>query len=207
MVSMNTHRCHPGVPVLDECGSKFALGSECCKSAIVGIPRKYFPTALHGVPPCRLASVFGEKMIGLLQRVSQASVTVAGQTVGSIDAGLLVLIGIEQRDAEPQALKLLNKLLDFRVFADEQGRMNRSLRQSGGGLLLVPQFTLVADTDKGLRPSFARGAKPAHARPLFERMVELAAEQYSPVSAGVFGADMRVMLVNDGPVTFSLSVC
>lgn len=145
-------------------------------------------------------------MIGLLQRVSQAHVEVAAETVGRIDAGLLVLVGIERTDTEATARKLLRKLLDYRVFADAQGRMNLSLRQTGGGLLLVPQFTLVADTAKGLRPSFARGAAPADARPLFERMLDLARQEHGCVAAGRFGADMQVALVNDGPVTFSLSV-
>lgn len=145
-------------------------------------------------------------MIGLLQRVTEASVVVDGETVGAISAGLMVLIGIERADGQAQAERLLQKLLDYRVFADDQGRMNRCLRQTGGGLLLVPQFTLVADTSKGLRPSFAGGAAPAQAGPLFEQMVALAAAQHDLVAAGVFGADMQVALVNDGPVTFQLSV-
>lgn len=145
-------------------------------------------------------------MIGLLQRVSEAQVSVAGETIGEIGAGLLVLVGIEQADDEARAKRLLQKLLDYRVFADAQGRMNRSLGDTGGGLLLVPQFTLVADTRKGLRPSFAAAAPPAQARALFAYLVDQAQAAHPRVAAGQFAADMQVALVNDGPVTFSLQV-
>lgn len=145
-------------------------------------------------------------MIGLLQRVSQARVTVSGTAVGTIEAGLLVLVGIEQSDDVAAAERLLQKLLDYRLFADARGRMNRSLRDTGGGLLLVPQFTLVADTGKGLRPSFAAAAPPDQARALFAQLVERAQALHAPVAAGEFGTDMQVALVNDGPVTFSLRV-
>ncbi|HEY0973014.1 MAG TPA: D-aminoacyl-tRNA deacylase [Solimonas sp.] len=143
-------------------------------------------------------------MIGLLQRVTQAEVTVAGETVGAIGAGLLVLVGVQPGDETPQAERLLQRLLGYRVFADAQGRMNRSLRDTGGGLLLVPQFTLAADTDSGLRPSFSTAAPPEQARRLFETLVARAQEAHAVVASGRFGADMRVALVNDGPVTFWL---
>lgn len=145
-------------------------------------------------------------MIGLLQRVSSATVTVAGETVGAIDAGLLVLVGIQPRDTPTQAVQLLQRLLDYRVFADANGKMNRSLRQTAGGLLLVPQFTLAADTRRGLRPSFTSAATPAVARELFELLVAEARACHVIVASGVFGADMQVALVNDGPVTFWLEV-
>lgn len=145
-------------------------------------------------------------MIGLLQRVCEARVSIAGETVGEIGAGLLILVGVERADDQAAADRLLSKLLEYRVFADDQGRMNRSLRDVGGGLLLVPQFTLVAETRKGLRPSFAAAAAPAQARELFEYLLRQARAIYTPVAAGRFGADMQVALVNDGPVTFSLQV-
>lgn len=145
-------------------------------------------------------------MIGLLQRVSSAAVTVAGETVGAIDAGLLVLVGIQPRDTAQEATQLLQRLLDYRVFADANGKMNLSLRQTGGGLLLVPQFTLAADTRRGLRPSFTSAASPTLARELFECFVTAARASHSPVASGVFGADMQVSLVNDGPVTFWLEI-
>lgn len=143
-------------------------------------------------------------MIGLLQRVQHASVRVAEETVGQIDHGLLVLVGIERGDTPRQAERLLEKLLDYRVFEDEQGRMNRSLRDRAGGLLLVPQFTLAADTRKGLRPSFTPAAEPAAARMLFDGLVACALERHQPVAQGRFGANMQVELINDGPVTFWL---
>lgn len=145
-------------------------------------------------------------MIGLLQRVSEADVSVAGESIGAIGAGLLVLVGIEQGDTQEHAQRLLRKLLDYRVFVDAQGRMNCSLTDTGGGLLLVPQFTLVADTRKGLRPSFAKAAAPELAQGLFEYLVTQARAAHTPVASGQFGADMQVALVNDGPVTFSLTV-
>ncbi|HDP88750.1 MAG TPA: D-tyrosyl-tRNA(Tyr) deacylase [Thioalkalivibrio sp.] len=145
-------------------------------------------------------------MIGLLQRVTTASVTVEGETVGAIEAGLLVLVGVERGDTEAQADRLLERLLGYRVFADAEGRMNRSLADTGGGLLLVPQFTLAADTRKGMRPSFTPAAEPAHGRHLFDALLARARAAHPRVAAGVFGADMQVRLVNDGPVTFWLQV-
>lgn len=145
-------------------------------------------------------------MIGLLQRVSQASVDVAGERVGEIGPGLLVLVGVEQGDATAQADRLLERLLGYRVFSDDAGRMNRSLADTGGGLLLVSQFTLAADTDKGTRPSFSSAAAPEPARALFDYLVAQARARHAEVATGVYGAHMMVSLVNDGPVTFRLRV-
>ncbi|NWG85997.1 MAG: D-tyrosyl-tRNA(Tyr) deacylase [Hydrogenophilaceae bacterium] len=145
-------------------------------------------------------------MIGLLQRVSEARVTVAGEVVGEIGRGLLVLVGVEKGDAEAQADRLLERLLSYRVFPDEAGKMNRSLKDIGGGLLLVSQFTLVADTNSGNRPSFSSGASPEAGRRLFDYLVEQARQKHSVVATGEFGAEMQVSLTNDGPVTFSLRV-
>lgn len=145
-------------------------------------------------------------MIGLMQRVSEARVTVAGRVVGEIGPGLLVLVGVEKGDGEAQAGRLLERLLGYRVFPDAEGRMNRSLADTGGGLLLVSQFTLAADTDKGTRASFSSAAPPEEGRRLFEHLVALARARHAPVATGVYGADMQVALVNDGPVTFSLRV-
>ncbi len=144
-------------------------------------------------------------MIGLLQRVSEASVTVDGEVTGAIGAGLLVLVGVQKHDDEARMERLLERLLGYRVFEDEAGRMNRSLRDTGGGLLLVPQFTLAADTRKGTRPSFSSAAPPERARTLFEAMLHRAGDLHEgKVASGRFGADMQVALVNDGPVTFWL---
>jgi D-tyrosyl-tRNA(Tyr) deacylase len=145
-------------------------------------------------------------VIGLLQRVTHARVEVEGKVVGEIERGLLVFIGVEKGDAEAEAERLLDRLLDYRVFPDEAGKMNRSLRDIQGGLLLVPQFTLVADTHNGSRPDFAPAAKPDVARWLFEYMGVRANCQYPHVASGVFGANMQVNLTNDGPVTFWLRV-
>lgn len=145
-------------------------------------------------------------MIGLLQRVSAARVVVSGDVVGEIGRGLLVLVGVERGDGEAQAQRLLERLLGYRVFPDGQGRMNLSLSDIGGGLLLVPQFTLAADTRKGMRPSFTPAAVPAEGERLFARLVTRASEHHAPVAAGRFGADMQVSLTNDGPVTFWLRV-
>ncbi|RFA24766.1 D-tyrosyl-tRNA(Tyr) deacylase [Alkalilimnicola ehrlichii] len=145
-------------------------------------------------------------MIGLLQRVRQAEVTVAGASIGRIDQGLLVLVGVQKGDGKAQAARLLERLLNYRVFPDAEGRMNLSLRDVGGGLLLVPQFTLAADTGKGNRPSFASAAAPAEAERLFAELLELARQAYPAVASGRFGADMQVSLCNDGPVTFWLEV-
>jgi len=145
-------------------------------------------------------------MIGLLQRVSEASVTVNGQAVGRIGRGLLVLVGVQRGDSEREADRLLERLLTYRVFPDDEGRMNRSLLDIGGGLLLVPQFTLAADTRKGTRPGFSRAAEPAEGRRLFDYITSQALRRHSTVETGVFGANMQVALVNDGPVTFWLEV-
>ncbi len=145
-------------------------------------------------------------MIGLLQRVSEARVVVQGQTVGAIAHGLLVLIGVEKLDTEAQADRLLERLLGYRVFADAEGKMNLGLREIRGGLLLVPQFTLPADTRKGMRPSFSSSAPPEHGQRLFDYLVAQARAQHAEVATGVFGADMQVSLTNDGPVTFWLQV-
>lgn len=145
-------------------------------------------------------------MIALLQRVLEASVTVEGRTVGAIGPGLLVLVGVEKGDAEAQAGRLLERLLGYRVFADDQGRMNRSLADVGGGLLLVSQFTLVADTNKGTRPSFSSAASPEEGRRLFDHLVATARTRHPRVETGGYGAHMQVALVNDGPVTFRLQV-
>lgn len=143
-------------------------------------------------------------MIGLLQRVTSASVAVGGREVAAIGRGLLVLVGVQKDDAEPQAARLLERLLSYRVFPDAEGRMNRSLREIEGGLLLVPQFTLAADTRKGTRAGFSIAAAPQRAQQLFEQLVSEARKAWSPTHAGVFGADMKVSLTNDGPVTFWL---
>lgn len=145
-------------------------------------------------------------MIGLLQRVTEASVTVNGEIVGEIRAGLMVLVGVEKSDDAFSAERILEKLLNYRVFADDEGKMNLGLNAVNGGLLLVPQFTLAANTRKGLRPSFASAAPPDQARELFDYLVSHASEKYDNVASGVFGADMKVGLVNDGPVTFELRV-
>lgn len=143
-------------------------------------------------------------MIALIQRVSSASVRVADRQIGAIGTGLLALIGVQPQDDEESTQRLLERLLAYRVFPDEQGRMNRSLHETGGGLLLVPQFTLAADTRKGNRPGFSTAAAPADAERLFTRLCEFARAAHPVVETGQFGADMQVALVNDGPVTFWL---
>jgi D-tyrosyl-tRNA(Tyr) deacylase len=145
-------------------------------------------------------------MIGLLQRVSEASVRVDGDTVGAIGAGLMVLVCAEKGDTEREAEALLAKLLGYRVFPDDAGKMNRSLLDTLGGLLLVPQFTLAADTRSGTRPSFSPAAAPEDGRRLFDHVVRQARERHGIVESGRFGADMKVSLINDGPVTFWLRV-
>ena len=145
-------------------------------------------------------------MIGLLQRVSQGSVLVEGETIAAIGAGLLVLVGIERGDGVAQAERLLERLLAYRVFPDEEGRMNHDVREVGGSVLLIPQFTLAADTHKGNRPGFSRAADPGVGQTLFERLVELGQDVKVPVVAGRFGATMQVNLSNEGPVTFWLRV-
>jgi D-aminoacyl-tRNA deacylase len=145
-------------------------------------------------------------MIGLLQRVSSANVVVDARVVGAIDAGLLVMVCAERGDTVAEAERLLDRVLDYRVFGDESGKMNRSLRDVNGGLLLVPQFTLAADTRTGTRPSFTPAAPSEEGRKLFEAMLASAQKRYRPVASGVFGAHMRVTLTNDGPVTIWLRV-
>lgn len=143
-------------------------------------------------------------MIGLLQRVRRAQVEIAGNVVGTIGAGLVVFVGVERGDNETAARRLLDRVLGYRVFADAAGKMNLSVRDVAGGLLLVPQFTLVADTGGGLRPSFSTAATPAQAQHLYHVLLKCAEEQYPKVASGTFGADMQVTLTNDGPVTFWL---
>ena len=143
-------------------------------------------------------------MIALLQRVSEAWVDVGKARVADIGPGLMVLVGVERGDDEPKADRLLERLLGYRVFADTDGRMNLSITDTAGDLLLVPQFTLAADTRKGRRPSFTSAADPDIGQSLFDYFVTKARQQHALVSAGRFGADMQVGLVNDGPVTFWL---
>lgn len=145
-------------------------------------------------------------MIGLLQRVSRASVQVNQQLIGEIQQGLLVLLGVEKHDTEVQADRLIERILAYRVFADADDKMNLSLRDIQGGLLLVPQFTLAADTQKGNRPSFSSAATPQQGKAMFDYCVSRAQHMHAPVATGQFGADMQVSLVNDGPVTFWLQV-
>lgn len=145
-------------------------------------------------------------MIGLLQRVSQASVNVEGKVVGAIGPGLMVLVCAERGDTEREADALLAKLLAYRVFSDDAGKMNRSVTDVEGGLLLVPQFTLAADTKSGTRPSFTPAASPEDGRRLFDHFVAAARSRHPTVRTGQFGADMQVSLTNDGPVTFWLQV-
>jgi D-tyrosyl-tRNA(Tyr) deacylase len=143
-------------------------------------------------------------MKALLQRVSQARVDVAGETIGAIDQGLMVLIGIEPQDTPASADKMLHKLLNYRVFSDADGKMNLSLTDVNGGLLLVSQFTLAADTKSGMRPSFSKAAPPALGAELFGYLVTKAKTSHATVETGQFGADMQVHLINDGPVTLLL---
>jgi D-tyrosyl-tRNA(Tyr) deacylase len=143
-------------------------------------------------------------LITLLQRVAEASVEVAGETIGRIGQGILVLVGVQAGDDEAVARRQLERLLNYRVFADAEGKMNLSLRDIQGGLLLVPQFTLAADTRKGRRPSFTSAASPQQGEAIFDLMVAQARKSHAPVECGRFGADMQVHLVNDGPVTFIL---
>lgn len=145
-------------------------------------------------------------MKGLLQRVANARVEVAGDVIGAIDQGLLVLVGVEPGDTPAHADKLLHKLLNYRVFSDSEGRMNRSVRDVQGGLLLVSQFTLAADTRSGMRPGFSTAAPPDSARELFDYLLNQARVALPATQSGRFGADMQVHLVNDGPVTFMLQV-
>lgn len=143
-------------------------------------------------------------MLSLIQRVTEARVVVDGTSVGAIGAGLLVLVGVEPGDGPAQVERMATRLLGYRVFADEQGRMNRSLGEHGGGLLLVSQFTLAADTRSGMRPGFSTAAAPEEAEPVFQALVECCRSRHRGVETGRFGAHMIVSLVNDGPVTFLL---
>lgn len=145
-------------------------------------------------------------MIALVQRVSEASVTVGGSVVGAIDHGLLVLVCAETGDTTAQVTKLVDKLLKLRIFGDDAGKMNRSVQDVGGGLLIVSQFTLAADTRGGNRPSFTGAAPPALGRQLYDAVLQLARERHPTVAGGEFGADMQVRLVNDGPVTIPLRI-
>lgn len=147
-------------------------------------------------------------MKALIQRVSHASVSVDGEITGKIEQGLLVLLGVAKEDDKNKADKLLHKLLHYRIFADQDDKMNLNVQQVNGGVLIVSQFTLVADTGKGLRPSFAQGASPAMAEELYNYFVSEAQKAYQPdsIQCGIFAADMKVELLNDGPVTFMLEV-
>jgi len=145
-------------------------------------------------------------MIGLIQRVTESHVEVGGISIGAIEQGLLVLVGVERKDEQKKADRLLERILSYRIFPDDEGKMNLSLRELNGGLLLVPQFTLAADTKKGTRPGFSQAASPQDAKQLFDYFVEKAAATYNNTACGQFGADMKVSLVNDGPVTFWLQV-
>lgn len=144
-------------------------------------------------------------MIALIQRVKQASVTVDNQIIGQINHGLLILLGVEQGDDEQKAIRLCEKVLGYRVFSDNEGKMNLNVNQANGEVLVVSQFTLVADTQKGMRPSFTKGAKPDEANKLYQFFVEQCKKQIN-TKTGQFAADMQVSLINDGPVTFWLQV-
>ena len=145
-------------------------------------------------------------MIALIQRAAEARVRVAGETVGEIGRGVLALIGVERGDSEREAQRLVERMLGYRIFPDAEGKMNRSLADIAAGLLLVPQFTLAADTKSGMRPGFSTAASPEEGRRLFDSLVNLCREKHPVVATGRFGADMQVSLVNDGPVTFWLQV-
>ena len=145
-------------------------------------------------------------MIALVQRVTEASVNVAGKPVGVIGAGIVALVGVQRGDTEVEALILAERVMSYRMFADEAGKMNLSVKDVGGQILAVPQFTLAADTNSGLRPSFSSAAAPAEAEKLFRRFVGRIEESSPRVATGQFGAEMQVSLVNDGPVTFWLQV-
>ncbi|WP_076707410.1 D-aminoacyl-tRNA deacylase [Yersinia enterocolitica] len=145
-------------------------------------------------------------MIALIQRALSANVVVDGEVVGEIGPGLLILLGVEQQDTEQKAQRLCEKVLGYRVFSDENGKMNLNVQQAGGSVLVVSQFTLVADTQKGMRPSFSRGAAPAEADRLYQYFVAQCHEHGVKTETGLFAADMKVSLVNDGPVTFWLHV-
>ncbi|KTD65006.1 D-aminoacyl-tRNA deacylase [Legionella shakespearei] len=143
-------------------------------------------------------------MLTVVQRVSEARVDVDSRTVGKISQGLMILCGFEPQDTEQNLKRMLDKCINYRIFSDSQGKMNLSLKEVNGGLLLVPQFTLMADTQKGLRPSFSRAAPPELGKTLFDQLCTLAQQLHPQVQTGCFGADMQVYLCNDGPVTFLL---
>jgi D-aminoacyl-tRNA deacylase len=145
-------------------------------------------------------------LIALIQRVAGASVAVGGETVGEIGAGMLVLLGVERGDSDAEAARLAERVLGYRIFADTAGKMNLSVKDVQGGLLVVPQFTLVADTNSGTRPSFSSGASPAEGEKLYQVFVSEVKKRHAQVATGRFGAYMQVSLVNDGPVTFWLQV-
>ena len=145
-------------------------------------------------------------MIGLVQRVSEASVTVEHQVISRIGQGMLVLLGVEKEDNETHIEKLANKLANYRMFSDENDKMNLNIKQVGGEILVVSQFTLVADTQKGNRPGFSKGASPAHGEAIYQQFVQRLQQKELKVSTGQFGADMKVALVNDGPVTFHFQI-
>jgi len=145
-------------------------------------------------------------MIGLVQRVSQANVSVDNQIIGEINQGMLVLLGVEKNDSEAEIEKLTTKLCNYRIFSDEDGKMNLNIRQIGGEMLVVSQFTLVADTQKGNRPSFSKGASPEHGKNMYTLFVASLKSKGIKVATGEFGADMNVALINDGPVTFQFQV-
>jgi D-aminoacyl-tRNA deacylase len=145
-------------------------------------------------------------LIGLIQRVTEASVAVGGESVGAIEKGILALIGVERGDTEAEAERLAERVVAYRIFPDAAGKMNLSLKDIGGGLLAVPQFTLVADTNSGTRPSFSSGASPSEGERFFDAFVSHVRKIHDKVQTGRFGADMQVSLVNDGPVTFWLRV-
>lgn len=145
-------------------------------------------------------------MLGLLQRVSEAAVKVDNRIVGTIDQGILLLLGIQKNDTQATADKLIDKILAYRIFADGDNKMNCNLQQIDGGILVVSQFTLAADTNKGLRPSFSSAAPPAQAQQLYNYFVEQLQQKHATVATGIFAADMKVSLVNDGPVTFLLEM-
>jgi D-tyrosyl-tRNA(Tyr) deacylase len=145
-------------------------------------------------------------LIALIQRVASASVTVDGETLGKIGSGILALVGVERGDTEAEAARLVERVVGYRIFADAAGKMNLSLRDVEGGLLAVPQFTLVADTNSGTRPSFSSGASPEAGKELFSAFLEKARALHPKTESGRFGADMKVSLVNDGPVTFWIQV-
>lgn len=145
-------------------------------------------------------------MKALIQRVSSASVDIADERYGEIGPGILLLLGIEKNDTQANADKLLQKVLNYRIFSDDEGKMNLNLQQHNGGLLIVSQFTLVADTAKGLRPGFSKGATPQQGEALYDYFVQQARNLHPEVETGRFGANMQVSLLNDGPVTFLLEV-